>query len=326
MTVQKTIYAGEEAIQLTADGYEAILLPKRGGNLVALRQPAQSLRFLREPENRMDAFKHSPLRFGIPVLFPPNRYDHGRFKLLGKQYQLPMNEPEYQNHLHGILYHLPWDVLDMGENYVILCQEIKVGHPFYEFWPHDFSLILKYKLNSLGLHQEARMENHGDEPMPCMLGFHTSLQIPFHTQSAPLDYRFQADIEQRWELNERMLPTGRRLSLNSWEKQMDENGIYPFDSIMDNLYSAKEREDSQRAILTDQRLGVRFIYETDRQYRFWMIWNNKASGDIFCVEPQTCIGNAPNVALPTEETGIIFIEPHGVWTARSRLYAETFFM
>ncbi|GMA56373.1 hypothetical protein GCM10025858_08760 [Alicyclobacillus sacchari] len=86
MSVQETTYAGESAILLQNGDYEAILLPKRGGNLVGFRDVKRGYRFLREPEYEMDQFEKSPIRYGIPVLFPPNRYRDGVFTAAGRTY------------------------------------------------------------------------------------------------------------------------------------------------------------------------------------------------------------------------------------------------
>ena len=67
---------------------------------------------------------------------------------------------------------------------------------------------LTYTLNEQGLHQQISVHNEGNEAMPCLLAFHTTINAPFAVNSQPSDYSFQMTIGERWALNERMLPTG----------------------------------------------------------------------------------------------------------------------
>lgn len=81
----ETVFHGEPAIGLQAGKYEAVMLPGVGGNLIAFRDNESGYRFLREPaESEMESFKSNPGVHGIPVLFPPNRYEDGRFPWKGK--------------------------------------------------------------------------------------------------------------------------------------------------------------------------------------------------------------------------------------------------
>ena len=54
-------------------------------------------------------------------------------------------------------------------------------------------------------------------------------------------------------------------------------------------------------VLTDKRVGVRFIYDAGTGYKQWMIWNDNAEGGFFCPEPQMNMVNAPNLSLPADQ-------------------------
>ena len=51
--------------------------------------------------------------------------------------------------------------------------------------------------------------------MPCMLGFHTAVNAPFAPGSNMEDCTFSMTIGDRWELDQRMLPTERTQPLSS---------------------------------------------------------------------------------------------------------------
>ncbi|MCZ8511085.1 aldose 1-epimerase [Paenibacillus filicis] len=320
-------YQGERAIYLEAGGYEAAVLPEIGGNLIAFREPAKGYRFLHEPlPDEMEAFKANPIIHGIPVLFPPNRYEDGKFPWNGRTYEFPVNEPSTGNHLHGFVHNIPWEAESFGtmgaESFVTLRLKVDAVHPVYRFLPHAFTIRLTYSLGEWGLSQRVSVRNDGEEAMPCLLAFHTAVNAPFAENASAADYRFRMTIGKRWELNERMLPTGRFQPLTPDEERMKGEGLSPFFEAMDNHYTVEPQDGRNRMELADTRNGVVLVYDAGTAYKMWMIWNNNAAEGFFCPEPQVNLVNAPKVALPAEEIGLLSLAPGEIWEAASRMYCR----
>jgi len=318
-------FLGEKAIRLACGHYEAILLPEIGGNLVAFRDTLRQFRFIREPgPDEMESFKKRPMVHGIPVLFPPNRYEDGKFPWNGATYQLPVNEAKTGNHLHGFFYNVPWEVDDYGadesSSYVVVAQRVDESHPAYASFPHAFTIKIRYSLSEDGLRQEVGVRNDGSEPMPCALGFHTTVSAPFAPGSTTADYRLRMTIGERVELNERMLPTGRLLALDEQESRLKGEGTSPFFASLDNHYTAEPQDGRNVMELTDTRLNVKLVYDAGTAYKFWMIYNGGGQGGFFCPEPQINMVNAPNAPFPAEKTGLVSLAPGEVWQETSRLY------
>jgi aldose 1-epimerase len=325
VSAHETTFNGEKAICLQYGRYEAIALPECGGNLIAFRDTEAGFHFLHEPAaDEMDAFFAKPTSYGIPFLFPPNRYEDGKFPWNGKVYQFPINETERNNHLHGFFHQIPWKVesfySNSFESRLTMVQTVDPDHSAYTYFPHTFTIRLSYALSENGLHQHVMVKNEGDEPMPCLLAFHTAINVPFAKDSSPEDYRLKVTIGNRWEMNERMLPTGRFQPLSEQEEQMKNEGVYPFFAAMDNHYTAAPVNGSNRMELTDLRLIVTRVYDAGTAYRNWMIWNNNATVGFFCPEPQINVVNAPNTKLSKEESGLISLQPGEIWEETSRLY------
>jgi aldose 1-epimerase len=319
-------YNGEQAIWLQAGRYEAVVLPDVGANLIAFRDIEKEYRFLREPAlAEMEAFKERPIVHGIPVLFPPNRYEDGKFPWKGKVFQFPVNEPKTGNHLHGFVHNIPWAVetfsSDGNESRVSLALRVREGHSVHEFLPFDFTIRLIYTLNEQGLHQQISVHNEGSEAMPCLLAFHTTINAPFAVNSQPSDYSFQMTIGERWALNERMLPTGEYQALSADEEKMKVGGLSPFFAGMDNHYTSVPQNSRNFMALTDAREGIKLVYDVGTSYKQWMIWNNGKTEGFFCPEPQMNLVNAPNVDLPADQIGLVSLEPGEVWEETARLYA-----
>lgn len=319
-------YQGEKAVWLRAGHYEAAVLPEIGANLIAFRDTEKGYKFLHEPTSteEMASFVSRPMVHGIPVLFPPNRFEDGKFPWEGRTYEFPINESNRNNHLHGFVYNIPWEVQDFGagklNSWVTLVQQVRPGHSAYEYFPHSFTIILTYTLSEAGLHQSVTVRNDGTDVMPCLLAMHTSVNAPFAQSSTAEDCSFMMTIGERYEMNERMLPTGHYQALGAEEAKIKSGGVSPYFEAMDNHYTAVPQNGRNRMELTDSREGVKLIYDVGTSYKHWMVYNNNAQVGFFCPEPQTNLVNAPNVDLPAEQIGLFSLLPGELWEESSRLY------
>lgn len=316
-------YLGEEAVCLRFGSYEAAVLPGIGANLISYRDVANNYTFLREPGS-IEQLRESPGVYGIPVLFPPNRYEDGKFPWNGKVYQLPVNEANTNNHLHGFFMDIPWQVehfsADELESRVVLSVTVNEEHPVYQYLPHRFTIRLRYALDQDGLRQQVSVHNEGSDPMPCLLAFHTAINAPFAPGSGPSDCTFKVTIGERWELNDRMLPTGEFQPLTPEEEQMKRGGVSPYYADMDHHYTSAPQDGRNRMELYDARADVTLVYDVGTAYKQWMIWNCNRSESFFCAEPQMNLVNAPNVNLPADQIGLIGLKPGEIFEETSRIY------
>lgn len=320
------VYGGLAAIKLKHGAYEAALIPEIGGNLVSFRDVERNHQYLREPgEDNVEELKANPGIYGIPVLFPPNRYEDGKFPWNGEVYQLPVNEEATGNHLHGFLHYIPWNVVSYGandqESYVIIEQVVREGHEYYQYLPFEYTIRLRYTLNAAGLQQQITIENEGQTSMPNLLAFHTAINAPFEPNSTAADYVAKATIGQRVELNERNLPTGNTQPLTDEEVLLKTEGVSPYFASMDNHYTAEPQNGRNYMELTNTISGTKLVYDVGTSYKHWMIWNNNACEQFFCPEPQMNLVNAPNVSgRSSEEIGLVALEPGEIFEETSRLY------
>lgn len=320
-------FQGEVAVFLQAGKYEAIMIPGVGGNLLSFRDTESGYRFLREPaDGEMEDFKSNPGIYGIPVLFPPNRYEDGLFPWKGEVYRFPVNEEATGNHLHGFLHTAEWKVEEFGqtkqESYVTVAAKVDEQHAAYQYLPFRFTVRLKYALSENGLSQHLFVRNDGDKEMPCLLAFHTAVNAPFAPGSLAEDYKVKLTIGERWELSDRMLPTGKYQPLTEDELKLKGEGLYPFYAPMDNHYTAVAQNGRNRMELTDTKLGVTLVYDVGTSYKQWMIWNNGATKGFFCPEPQINLVNAPKVELPADEIGLFGLAPGEIWEETARFYLK----
>jgi len=195
-------------------------------------------------------------------------------------------------------------------------------HPDFEYFPHQVTLTQTFTLSRGGLTQRFEAVNESAEALPFMLGFHTSVNAPFASGSTKEDIQCSISIGERWELSERMLPTGHKQPLSEGESLLKQGKGDPYFAELDNHYTASPDASINAMTLYDRRENVQFVYEAGAAYKHWMVYNGVANGKFFCPEPQTGMVNAPNVDLPAEQTGLIRLEPGQVWSAVSRMYVK----
>lgn len=213
--LDETVYLLED----TESGTRAEIWPVLGFNCLRWQTPHQGrLRdwLWSDPQLWDDP---RPTRSGIPILFPfPNRIRDGRFTWNGKSYQLPINDAQKRNAIHGFVCQRPWRVADAGSNNESawlkgMFQGVLDAPDYRSLWPADYLIEVTYTLSRDRLRFEVTVTNSDIVPLPFGLGLH-----PY--------FRFLADACQfqawgtweRWVLED-LLPTGERVPL-------DENTVF----------------------------------------------------------------------------------------------------
>ena len=321
----------EPIIRFRAGGYEAVMIPGVGAQIIGMKDLIRGLDLLRTP-NRDDlaGFKNRPQVYGIPVLFPPNRIEDGKFPIGGRTVQFPINSPAGNNHLHGLLRLRPWKVTHAVASGAVA--EIKAvfegdaADDAYSQYINEFHFIMEYKLARTGLEQRLSITNHGKKPLPLGVGFHTAFKVPFHPESVPEDCRFRVSVGQKWELNERLLPTGKLLPLSPAEQLYRNEGIRPQGNPISDHCTAEaimlNGKPFHGAIIEDVAQSLRLVYRVDSLYKHWMIWNDRGGQGFICPEPQSWMINAPHIQLAPEVTGYRELPPDATWSTECAIYIE----
>ncbi|NLM10390.1 MAG: aldose 1-epimerase [Clostridiaceae bacterium] len=319
--IKSISWHGIKAVEVVAGGYEMLIVPGIGGNLIRLKDNRRNLDIIRTPRSYSE-FVKQPEVFGIPVLFFPNRIQDGTIKVDGMVYNLPVNEKKLNNHLHGFLYNRPWEVIgekinNDGSAEVEMVFNIDPGKDIWSFFPHHSRFRLIYNLSRNGLQQHFEVINHGREPMPFGLGFHTNFNIPFRPDEDYTQYKLIMSIGRECEMGSRALATGNFLELSDEEKKMRETGILTQGRPISGHFSARPLSMDGRhfngAIIKNADKKYELIYEVGDKFRYWVIWNHDGKGSFISVEPQTMMINAPNIKLPYETTGFVLLPSGSKW-------------
>lgn len=322
---------GLQAVEFSKGDYTALLIPSVGANLVRLANTKLGVEILRTPTaDEVETFKSRPQIFGLPLLFPPNRIEGGRYTFEGRTYQYPITIEKEQNYHHGIIKGEPFVVSKAKED----DEEVKIECRYYSNaandaifrdFPHEFKCKIVYKLSNKGLEQEVIFGNKSKTNMPVGVGFHTPMLIPFAGGEGK-DYRMRVAVGEQVELSDRNLPTGKKLPLTEQYAKLREEGLQVTDcEPVEAGFTLREIEVDGKpyrgAVVENTKTGVRTFYEVDDKTTYWTIWNNGGQVNYCCPEPQSWTTNAPNAADP-EAAGFVAIEPDKKWRAVYKLYAK----
>ena len=281
--------------------FQAEIVPEIGGNIISLRHQPSGTKLLREPADLRE-LKRFPEQFGLPVLFPPNRIEDGKFTFEGRLCQLPVNEIAMHNHLHGLAVNQPWNLISHAEHSAELTYDFSRLNPEYEGFPFEFKLSREVILTETGLLDRMTVTNQGKWNMPLGLGYHSTFP------AEPAQIRLSAGPDQ-FEIGERYLPTGRHLEWVSIDprKWFDPSGINAGFHMRAESVISEDGSWFHGAEIRYESGLLRYI--TDEKFGFWYTWNKRGQGDFISLEPVSWMANALNQPGPPEETGLRILAP-----------------
>ena len=206
----------------------------------------------------------------VPLLFPANRTANGRFTFEGRTYCLPINEPAFGNHLHGLMYNAPFSVSDANENQVTAVYENQGDR-----YPFPFRMGITDVLTENGWNRTLTLVNTGIAAMPYTLAFHTAFAEP--------DI-FRVEIGARHERNATFVPTGKTEEMTRTEEKY-RTGISPKGLAVSGYYNAA----GSHARLDD------VIFDMSPNFDQRVLFNGGGHRGFLCIEPQAGMVNGLNM-------------------------------
>lgn len=331
-SAQKINYKGEEAVELIAGGYQAYVAPFLGSNIIRLYHMDKDIEILRyEDDIEIEDLKNSAETHGLPTLYLPNRLADGVLKTSDATYQFPINEEAFHTHLHGFLHKRPYRVIELeaGGDFATVTTEYIYDEkdPAFCYYPVSFKSQIWVRLDANGLSYKLTMTNLSEVQMPFGVCSHTAFFAPFTKDGDGMDVRLYMPIGDKCEIDDKYLATEELLPLNDHDKQYLSGSLIPVHQPIDTeMYFGAVGEKDGRpyygAIATDTETGTRICYEVDREYKFFIVWNEWGEKGYFCVEPQTWMVNAPNLSLLPDSTGYQELAPGESKSLTQRVYID----
>ena len=232
-------YKGASCIELKAGGYLALIAPEIGSNVIRFRDETNDIEIFRFHENTtIEEIKQSPEVYGLPSLYLPNRLNGGKLKTSDAVYQLPVNEPLLGNFIHGFLHKRPYSVIEVSATEQTASAKTEYlydeSDEFFQYLPIKFKAELTLTLSSDGLEYAFTMTNLSSVQMPYGVCTHTTMMGPFTSDGKGEDMRLYVPIGEKWQLNNRCLPTGVFMPLDNHDKQYLTGSMVPVKQIINN--------------------------------------------------------------------------------------------
>jgi aldose 1-epimerase len=253
------------------------------------------------------------------ILIPwPNRLEDGSYEFDGERHQLPLDEPEHGNAIHGLVRTARWTVGGQEADRVVMehTLEPQEGYPF------SLALGVEYSLGDVGLTVRTTATNVGSRPCPYGAGAHPYLTVGSERVDTAILHIPASTVLQA---DERGLPVG---------ELPVEGTAYDFrrprpigDTVLDHAFTGLERGSDGRArVELDGERSVSLW--VDESYAYLMVFTGDPLPDVsrrsLAVEPMTCPPNAfrTGVDVVRLEPGESFTSVWGISPTRPADSAE----
>jgi aldose 1-epimerase len=259
----------------------------------------------------------SPTRSGIPILFPfPNRIRDGRFSWEGNEYQLPINDPQKKNAIHGFVCQRPWRLVDQGvdADSAWLTGEFfssRDAPDCHGLWPAEFQIQITYRLTAKRLRIEANIDNPDKRPLPFGLGYHPYFCVASNSM-------LHVPALGYWVLKD-CLPTGERFPTTE-DRDLNQPRPFPelnLDDVLTDLPSSRSAELCFRSSIRNGNNNLEML--TSPSFEEMVVFT-PPHRQAFCIEPYTCTTDAINLQQRGVDAGLIVLPPGQLWTGIVELH------
>jgi aldose 1-epimerase len=219
----------------------------------------------------------------------PNRLQDGSYEFDGRRHQLPLNEPEHRNAIHGLVRWAAW-IASEREPHRAVMKHVLHPQPGY---PFSLTLSIEYALSDSGLRVRTTATNVGTDPCPYGSGAH-----PYLTLGTPIVDCLMLRVPGRTVLrsDESGLPIGTEAVQDTEYdfRQPRRIGSTRLDHAFTDL--ARDKDGLARVEIQDRGHGSRVSLWVDESYPYLMLFSGDPLPDVhrrsLAVEPMTCPPNA----------------------------------
>jgi galactose mutarotase-like enzyme len=149
-----------------------------------------------------DVTEHATHARGQLLLPWPGRVGNGRYRWQGVDHQLPLDEEELTNAIHGLVRWSNWTAETPSANRVVMRYRL---HP-RDGYPFCLDLVASFELADAGLRATLSGTNLSGVPAPFGAGVHPYLAVDGERVDG---WRLAVPAETRLRTDSRMLPIGR---------------------------------------------------------------------------------------------------------------------
>ena len=276
----------EYVIQESATSNRFVVVPELGGIVrqLSLRKGVTLFSLLKTPAtpNALSEDTQS----ASELLFPfASRIPDGKYKFLGKHYQLALNNGD--NAIHGLvrknIFNVVEQVVAADHAYIKLSYEIREP----EGYPFSVDFTVKYKLSADGIFSLTyEAKNIGTDPCPTMFGWHPYFQLG-------------NEIVDAWKINipsDTIVVFDNRMSPVETAPFPIQGSMPLFKKALDNAFIIKSSEDRAVTQLVSENQHVTLQVEQEvgeGKFNYLVVYTPPAR-DCVGIEPLTANVNSFN--------------------------------
>jgi len=257
------------------EGFSCKVFPHLGGSIQELIIDEISIiKSISLDESGMEKYKTT---YPSAILFPfPNRVAQGKYSFNGEPFELEINEPEFNNAIHGLVSDKQFSVGEVNGQSISLRYEHDSSHGF----PFPFEFLITYSFSEKGLSLKFEVTNLGTQSFPFGMGWHPYFELGNYDHC-----RVDFSAEKKYVNNGKMVPIDAETYL--------EDGIHLAEAELDSAYKLR----SGHIVLNSPHYQLRMDVPEDCYLQLYTPENRTT----FAIEPMTCIADAFNNKVGLKE-------------------------
>ena len=231
------------------------------------------------------------------VLIPfPGRVAYGRYRFDGRELQLPCNDKEGPNAIHGFVRSAVWGVRESSESHVSFESGIDAREHATRGYPFSLHMTLTYRLERNGLSCTFVVRNVGERDAPVGVGFHPYFTVGTQTVN---EAEVKVPAADYLELADTLAPTGRLLRVDTIGFRADQYrriGETRFNHCFLNL--VRDTTGLCTIPFRNPNTGRTVSLEMDTSFTSFVLYTGDAIQNAprraLAIEPMTCASDAYN--------------------------------
>lgn len=276
------------------------IIPAFGGMLTQLNWAGNVIKIPFENQ-----FANSENPYHPSALLSPwvNRVRNGNYSFEGRNYQLPINEPNLGNAIHGLLARMPFDI-SLEASKATLTYHYDAEEKAY---PFPFEMQLAYSFsddNSFQLQFQAKNTGSGNMPFAC--GWHPYFNL---TQGNLADWIIRFDSISKFHSDSQMIPLR--------EESFDASaGVDLGKEVLDNVFRLEPKTKHITNLYNKQKKESLYLEQSSIDFPFLVVFAPENSNCV-AIEPMSANTDAFNTG-----DGLRILAPNEIFQSSVKIWYE----
>jgi aldose 1-epimerase len=232
-----------------------------------------------------------------------NRVRNGNYSFEGRNYQLPINEENLGNAIHGLLARKPFSYQIEGSKAIVRF-EYQAEEKAYPF-PFETTLTYEFDANNV-FHMQFEAKNTGDGNMPFACGWHPYFKLP---EGELAEWNIRFDSLSKFHSDSQMIPLRE-------EPYDASHGVNLGEETLDNVFRLKPMDKHQTVFESGK--STLSIEQSSIDFPFLVVFAPE-NENCLAIEPMTANTDAFNTGdgLRILAPGETFLSTVKIWFSKA---------